>query len=169
MLLVESRRETRTTSDGDLVLLGDQDRTRWNQDVIAEGQALVRQCLAVNRPGYYQIQAAINAVHSDATAASDTDWRQILALYDQLLALTPSPVVALNRAVALAEVEGPAAALDVVDALDLGGVVSFHVVRADLLRRLGRATESADALDVAIARTSNLAERTFLERRRNRK
>jgi RNA polymerase sigma-70 factor (ECF subfamily) len=169
MLLVESRRETRTTSDGDLVLLGDQDRTRWNQDLIAEGQALVRQCLAVNRPGYYQIQAAINAVHSDATAASDTDWRQILALYDQLLALTPSPVVALNRAVALAEVEGPAAALDVVDALDLGGVVSFHVVRADLLRRLGRATESADALDVAIARTSNLAERTFLERRRNRK
>jgi RNA polymerase sigma-70 factor (ECF subfamily) len=169
MLLVESRRETRTTSDGDLVLLGDQDRTRWNQDLIAEGQALVRQCLAVNRPGYYQIQAAINAVHSDATAASDTDWRQILALYDQLLALTPSPVVALNRAVALAEVEGPAAALNVVDALDLGGVVSFHVVRADLLRRLGRATESADALDVAIARTSNLAERTFLERRRNRK
>jgi RNA polymerase sigma-70 factor (ECF subfamily) len=169
MLLVESRRETRTTSDGDLVLLADQDRTRWNQDLIAEGQALVRQCLAVNRPGYYQIQAAINAVHSDATAASDTDWRQILALYDQLLALTPSPVVALNRAVALAEVEGPAAALDVVDALDLGGVVSFHVVRADLLRRLGRATESADALDVAIARTSNLAERTFLERRRNRK
>jgi RNA polymerase sigma-70 factor (ECF subfamily) len=169
MLLVESRRETRTTSDGDLVLLGDQDRTRWNQDLIAEGQALVRQCLAVNRPGYYQIQAAINAVHSDATAASDTDWRQILALYDHLLALTPSPVVALNRAVALAEVEGPAAALDVVDALDLGGVVSFHVVRADLLRRLGRATESADALDVAIARTSNLAERTFLERRRNRK
>jgi RNA polymerase sigma-70 factor (ECF subfamily) len=169
MLLVESRRETRTTSDGDLVLLADQDRTRWNQDLIAEGQALVRQCLAVNRPGYYQIQAAINAVHSDATAASDTDWRQILALYDQLLALTPSPVVALNRAVALAEVEGPAAALNVVDALDLGGVVSFHVVRADLLRRLGRATESADALDVAIARTSNLAERTFLERRRNRK
>jgi RNA polymerase sigma-70 factor (ECF subfamily) len=168
MLLVESRRETRTTSDGDLVLLADQDRSRWNRDLIAEGQALVRQCLALNRPGYYQIQAAINAVHSDATAASDTDWRQILALYDQLLAVTPSPVVALNRAVALAEVEGPAAALDVVDALDLGDVVSFHVVRAELLQRLGRATESVDALDVAIARTSNLAERNFLEHRRNR-
>ncbi len=168
MLLVESRQETRTTSEGDLVLLADQDRTRWNRDLIAEGQALVRQCLALNRPGYYQIQAAINAVHSDAPAARDTDWRQILALYDQLLALTPSPVVALNRAVALAEVEGPAAALDVVNALDLGGVVSFHVVRADLLRRLGRVTESVDALDMAIARTSNLAERSFLERRRNR-
>ncbi|HEX4468338.1 MAG TPA: RNA polymerase sigma factor, partial [Gemmatimonadaceae bacterium] len=168
MLLVESRRETRTTSDGDLVLLADQDRSRWNRDLIAEGRALVRHCLALNRPGYYQIQAAINAVHSDATAASDTDWRQILALYDQLLTLTPSPVVALNRAVALAEVEGPAAALDVLDALDLGDVVSFHVVRADLLQRLGRATESVNALDVAIARTSNLAERNFLEHRRNR-
>ncbi|HEX4469411.1 MAG TPA: DUF6596 domain-containing protein, partial [Gemmatimonadaceae bacterium] len=168
MLLVESRRETRTTSDGELVLLADQDRSRWNRDLIAEGQALVRRCLALNRPGYYQIQAAINAVHSDATAASDTDWQQILALYDQLLALTPNPVVALNRAVALAEVEGPAAALDVVDALDLGDLVSFHIVRANLLQRLGRATESVDALDVAIARTSNLAERNFLEHRRNR-
>jgi RNA polymerase sigma-70 factor (ECF subfamily) len=167
MLLVESRRETRTTADGDLVLLGDQDRSRWNRQLIDEGQALVRQCLARNRPGYYQIQAAINAVHGDASSASDTDWRQILALYDQLVTLTPNPVVALNRAVALAEVEGPVAALDVVDRLELDDLVSFHVVRADLLQRVGRAIDAMDALEAAIARSDNLAERRFLERRRS--
>ena len=166
MLLSESRRDARATLDGEPVLLSNQDRSRWNRDLIVEGQALVRRCLALDRPGYYQIQAAINAVHSDATSANDTDWRQILTLYDQLLALTPSPVVALNRAVAVAEVEGPAKALETVDTLELGDLVSFHVVRADLLRRLGRPSEASRALDAAIARSDNLAEKSFLERRR---
>src|SRR5262249_2238482 len=121
MLLVASRRVTRTTQDGDLVLLTNQDRDRWDRDLIAEGQALVRRCLRRNQPGPYQIQAAINAVHSDAPSAAATEWRQILQLYDQLMSLTPSPVVALNRAVALAEVAGPTAALALVDSLDLGG------------------------------------------------
>ena len=167
MLLSESRRDARATFDGDLVLLANQDRSRWDRDMILEGQALVRQCLALNRPGFYQIQAAINAVHGDATSASDTDWRQILTLYDQLRALTPSPVVALNRAVALAEVAGPAAALEAVDTLELSDLVSFHVVRADLLRRLGRPSEASSALAAAIARCDNFAEKSFLERRRH--
>ena len=166
MLLVESRRATRTTSDGDIVLLADQDRSRWNRQLIEEGQALVRLCLARNQPGFYQIQAAINAVHSDATSAMDTDWRQILALYDQLLSLTSSPVVALNRAVALAEIEGPEIGLEIVKGLDLDHLVSFHVVRADLLERVGRPADALAALDAAIARTDNLAERGFLQRRR---
>ena len=166
MLLVESRRTTRTTPDGELVLLADQDRDRWDRALIAEGQDLVRRCLRLARPGPYQIQAAINAVHSDAPTAVATDWSQILQLYDQLLSLAPSPVVALNRAVALAEVEGPAVALTVVDGLDLGGYHLFHAVRADLLRRLGRETEARSAYEAAIARTENEAERTFLERRR---
>jgi RNA polymerase sigma-70 factor (ECF subfamily) len=166
MLLVESRRVTRTTPDGDLVLLADQDRGLWNRDLIAEGQAIVRRCLARNQPGPYQIQAAINAVHSDAPAAATTDWRQILQLYDQLLSLAPSPVVALNRAVAVAEVEGPDAALTLVDGLDLGGYHLFHAIRADLLRRLGRSSEAAPAYDAAIVRTGNAAERDFLQRSR---
>jgi RNA polymerase sigma-70 factor (ECF subfamily) len=166
MLLTESRREARTTIDGELVLLADQDRDRWDQDLMAEGQALVRRCLARNRPGPYQIQAAINAVHSDAAVASATDWTQILQLYDQLLSIAPSPVVALNRAVAVAEVEGPGAALRLVDALDLGQYHLFHAIRADLLRRLGRNAEAAAAYDAAIARSQNAAERDFLERRR---
>src|SRR5207249_429890 len=107
MLLVESRRATRTTPDGDLVLLAEQDRGRWDRDLVAEGQAIIRRCIRRNQPGPYQIQAAINAVHSDAPVAAATDWRQILRLYDQLLVLAPSPIVALNRAVAVAEVEGP--------------------------------------------------------------
>src|SRR6266487_3864165 len=119
MLLVESRRAARTTPDGDLVRLADQDRGRWDRGLIAEGQAIVRRCLRRNQPGLYQIQAAINAVHSDALTATATDWRQILQLYDQLLALAASPVVALNRAVAVAEVEGAEAALTIVDGLDL--------------------------------------------------
>jgi RNA polymerase sigma-70 factor (ECF subfamily) len=166
MLLLESRRTTRTTPDGDLILLADQDRGRWDRDLIAEGQAIVRRCLRRGRPGPYQVQAAINAVHSDAPAASGTDWRQILRLYDQLLAFTPTPVVALNRAVAVAEVEGPSAALALVDELDLDGYHLFHAIRADLLRRLGRDAEAASAYDRAIARTGNRVEREFLERGR---
>jgi RNA polymerase sigma-70 factor (ECF subfamily) len=166
MLLSEARRATRTTADGDLVLLGDQDRRLWDRTLIAEGQAIVRQCLRINRPGYYQIQAAINAVHSDAVSAADTDWRQVVDLYDQLLEIAPSPVVALNRAVAVAEIDGPATALRIVNDLELDGYSVFHVVRADLLRRLGRSHEAVRAYDAAIARTENLVEREFLERRR---
>jgi RNA polymerase sigma-70 factor, ECF subfamily len=166
MLLVDSRRAARTTPDGRLVLLADQDRGRWDRDRIAEGQAIVRRCLRRNQPGPYQLQAAINAVHSDAPAAAATDWEQILALYDQLLALAPSPVVALNRAVAVAEVEGPEAALALVDELDLDGYHLFHAIRADLLRRLGRGPEAALAYDAAIAVAGNAAERAFLEERR---
>jgi len=166
MLLVESRRATRTTPSGDLVLLSDQDRGLWDRGLVAEGQALVRQCLRRNQPGPYQVQAAINAVHSDAPAADATDWRQILQLYDQLQALAPSPVVALNRAVAVAEVEGPAAALSIVDGLELGAYHMFHAIRADLLRRLGRNAEAAMAYEAAIARTENATERDFLQRRR---
>ena len=166
MLLIESRRGARATPHGDLVLLADQDRDRWDRDLIAEGQAIVRRCLRRNQPGPYQLQAAINAVHSDAPTAAATDWLQILALYDQLMALSPSPVVALNRAVAVAEVEGPDAALRLVDALDLGGYHLFHAIRADLLRRLGRASEAAQAYEAAIACTDNAAERAFLERSR---
>jgi RNA polymerase sigma-70 factor (ECF subfamily) len=166
MLLVEARRATRTGGDGGLVLLADQDRRLWDRDLIAEGQAIVRACLRRNRPGPYQIQAAINAVHSDAPAASATDWRQILRLYDQLMAVAPTPVVALNRAIVVAEVEGPEAALALVDGLDLGGYHLYHATRADLLRRLGRDAEAAAAYEAAIACTDNRAEREFLERGR---
>jgi RNA polymerase sigma-70 factor, ECF subfamily len=166
MLLVESRRASRTTPDGNLVLLTDQDRGLWDQDLIHEGQAIVRQCIRLNRPGPYQIQAAINAVHSDAPTADATDWRQILLLYNQLLSLAPSPVVALNRAVAVAEVEGPEVALELVDGLDLDGYYLFHAIRADLLRRLGRTAEAALAYEAAIARSQNVAEREFLQRHR---
>jgi len=166
MVLIESRRASRTTSDGDLVLLAEQDRGRWDRDLIAEGQAIVRQCLDRNQPGPYQIQAAINAVHSDAADAAATDWWQILQLYNQLLSLAPSPVVALNRAVAVAEVEGPDAALTLLDGLELDRYHLFHAIRADLLRRLGRHTEAARAYEAAIARAENAAERDFLQRRR---
>jgi RNA polymerase sigma-70 factor, ECF subfamily len=162
MLLIESRRAARTDAHGDLVPLAEQDRSRWDAALIAEGQAIVRRCLARNQPGPYQVQAAINAVHSDPP----TDWSQILALYDQLLALTPSPVVALNRAVAVAEVQGPAEALELVDELELDGYHVFHAVRADLLRRLGRDAEAARAYEAAIARTENEVEREFLRGRR---
>jgi RNA polymerase sigma-70 factor, ECF subfamily len=167
MLLVESRRTARTTPSGELVRLADQDRSAWDHRLIAEGQALVRRCLRRNQPGPYQIQAAINAVHSDAATAAQTDWRQILQLYDQLLVFTATPVVALNRAVALAEVEGAAAALAVVDALDLPTFYLYHAIRADLLRRLDRPTEAAPAYDRAIELTANAAERAFLERSRD--
>ncbi|GII34441.1 RNA polymerase sigma factor [Planotetraspora mira] len=167
MLLVESRRHARTTVAGDLVLLADQDRGRWDSDLVAEGQDLVRRCLRRDRPGPYQIQAAINAVHSDADTASATDWRQILELYDLLLTVAPTPVVALNRAVAVAEVDGPEPALALVDGLDLDAYHLFHAVRADLLRRLGRAAEAVRAYEAAIARADNAAERAFLIRRRD--
>ena len=162
MLLTEARRPARTTATGELVLLRDQDRGRWDRALIAEGQELVRRCLRRNEPGPYQLQAAINAVHSDGPP---TDWAQVVELYDQLLALDPSPVVALNRAVAVAEIEGPEHALALVDALDLDRYHVFHAVRADLLRRLGRTREAASAYEAAIARSDNAAERGFLEGR----
>jgi RNA polymerase sigma-70 factor (ECF subfamily) len=167
MLLISARRPSRTTPDGDLVRLAEQDRSLWDRSLIAEGQALVRRCLRLGRPGPYQIQAAINAVHSDAPSADVTDWGQILTLYDQLMAIAPSPVVSLNRAVAVAEVEGPEAALALVDELDLGGYHLLHAIRADLLRRLGRDAEAATAYEAAIELTENEAKRAFLERNRS--
>jgi RNA polymerase sigma-70 factor (ECF subfamily) len=166
MLLSESRRAARTTPDGDLVRLADQDRGLWDRGLIAEGQAIVRHCLRRNQPGVYQIQAAINAVHSAAPRAAATDWSQILQLYNQLLSLVPSPVVALNRAVAVAEVEGVDAALALVDGLDLAGYYLFHAIRADLLQRLGRTAEAALAYEAALARSENAVERAFLQRSR---
>ena len=166
MLLVESRRAARTTSGGDLVLLADQDRGRWDRELVAEGHVLVRRCLARNEPGPYQLQAAIQAVHSDAPAAALTEWTQILELYDQLLALVPTPVVALNRAVAVAEVQGPEAALALVDDLALDHSHRRDAIRADLLRRLDRRAEAAQAYQAAIVRAENQAERDFLLRRR---
>ncbi|MFG1891526.1 RNA polymerase sigma factor [Micromonospora sp. NPDC049051] len=165
MLLTEARRPTRTTADGALVPLSAQDRRRWDAGLVAEGQALVRRCLRRDRPGPYQIQAAIAAVHSDAPDAAGTDWAQILTLYDQLTAYAPGPVVALNRAVALAEVAGPAAGLAAVERLDLGRYHVFHAVRADLLRRLGRGREATQAYRTAAERTDNAAERAFLAAR----
>ena len=166
MLLVEARRAARTGEDGHLVPLSEQERGRWDRKLITEGHAIVRRCLRRNQPGPYQIQAAINAVHSDAPSAPATDWRQILQLYDQLMSLAATPVVALNRAVALAEVDGAEAALTLVDGLDLGGYHLFHAIRADLLRRLGRDAEAASAYEAAIVRAENATERDFLRRRR---
>jgi RNA polymerase sigma-70 factor, ECF subfamily len=167
MLLTHARRAARSGSEGGvLVPLPEQDRTLWDRELIAEGHGIVRQCLSLHEPGPYQIQAAINAVHAAAATAQSTDWPQILALYDQLLALAPNTIVALNRAVALAEVQGPQAALDVLDNLDLPRYYLYHAIRADLLRRLGRAAEAVTAYDEAIARTTNEAERAFLRSRR---
>jgi RNA polymerase sigma-70 factor, ECF subfamily len=162
LLLTESRRATRTGPDGSLVLLGEQDRTRWDRALIEEGQAIVRWCLRRNRPGAYQFQAAINAVHSNAPTVEQTDWPQIVALYDQLLAVAPTSVVALNRAIAIGEVQGPDAALALVDELDLGNYHPFHATRADLLRRLGRHSEAAAAYERAAALAPTEAERDFL-------
>ncbi|MGW4543725.1 RNA polymerase sigma factor [Streptomyces chartreusis] len=166
MLLVESRRDARQDEHGGLVPLPEQDRALWDRDLIAEGQSLVRRCLRRGRPGPYQIQAAIQAVHSDAPSGRDTDWGQIRQLYDQLMAVAPSPVVALNRAVAVAETEGAARALGLVDALDLDGYRVLHAVRADLLRRLGRDTEAVREYERAVELSENPAERAYLERRR---
>jgi RNA polymerase sigma-70 factor (ECF subfamily) len=164
MLLIDARRDARVDTAGAFVRLAAQDRDAWRRPLIDEGQALVRDCLAQNRPGPYQIQAAINAVHGDAVDASHTDWRQIVQLYDQWMAIAPSAVVALNRAVAIAETEGAGLALRLVDELELGDYHLFHAVRADLLRRLGRNAEATSAYAAAIERCGNDREREFLQR-----
>ena len=167
MLLVDARRPARTTSAGELVLLAEQDRALWDRALLAEGHAIVRDLLRRNQPGPYQVQAAINAVHADAGAAALTDWWQIVQLYDQLLAIAPTEVIALNRAAAIAEVRGPKVALSLVD--DLSGLDNYyllHAVRADLLRRLDRNAEAAMEYDAALARTENAGEREFLTRSR---
>jgi RNA polymerase sigma-70 factor (ECF subfamily) len=165
LLLTEARREARVRG-GQLVSLDEQDRAGWDHALIAEGHDLVRQCLAINRPGRYQILAAINAVHTDARAATETDWSQVVALYDQLTRLDPSPIVALNRAVAVAELDGPEVALALVERLTLSGYHAWHVTRADLLRRLGRTGEAKESYDAALAATQNSAERAYLSRKR---
>jgi RNA polymerase sigma-70 factor (ECF subfamily) len=166
MLLADSRRYARVSPSGSFVPLAEQDRSRWDRLLVAEGQAIVRQCLRWNRPGPYQIQAAIQAVHSDAPTAGATDWGQVVALYDQLLALTPTPVVAMNRAAALAELSGPEAGLRALDGSPLDGYHLFHAVRADLLVRAGRRVEARVAVDRAIELCTNDVERELLERRR---
>jgi RNA polymerase sigma-70 factor (ECF subfamily) len=169
MLLHDARRDARLSPAGDLVLLDDQDRARWDRDRIAEGRRLLEAALAVRRPGPYQVQAAIAAVHDDAATPADTDWAQIVLLYRELLALAPSPVVELNLAVAVAMRDGPAVGLAMVDALAAEGRLSdyvyLHATRADLLRRLARWTEAADAYQRAVRLATNAAERRFLERR----
>lgn len=165
LVLTEARREARVRN-GRLVPLMEQDRAGWDRALIDEGHSLVRACLAINRPGRYQILAAINAVHTDAPAAADTDWSQVLALYDLLTRLDPSPIVALNRAVAVAEVDGPQVALALVDRLPLTGYHAWHATRADLLRRLGQSAQAKQAYDAAIAATQNSAERAYLTRKR---
>ncbi|HTW16107.1 MAG TPA: sigma-70 family RNA polymerase sigma factor [Nocardioides sp.] len=166
MLLTDSRRPSRVAG-GELVPLHEQDRAGWDRDLIAEGHALVRECLARNRPGQYQLLAAVNAVHTDARTAADTDWRQIATLYTHLQAIAPSPFVTLNRAIALAELDGPEVALAEVDRLPLASYHAWHATRADLLRRLGRSAEAREAYDAAIAATANAAERAYLARRRD--
>ena len=166
LLLTHSRKSARSTPEQSLVLLPDQDRSLWDRQLIAEGQRLVRACLRRNAPGPYQIQAAINAVHSDAPDPALTDWGQILQLYDQLLAVTPTPVVALNRAVAVAELTGPQAGLDAIDELELSGYHLYHAARADLLARLGRRDEAVTEYDAALDAAANAAEREFLKRRK---
>jgi RNA polymerase sigma-70 factor (ECF subfamily) len=165
LLLTDARREARVR-DGQLVPLDEQDRAGWDRTLVAEGHALVRECLAINRPGRYQVLAAINAVHADAPTAADTDWSQVVALYDQLTRLDPSPIVALNRAVAIGKLDGPDVAFALVDRLPLTGYHAWHAARADLLRRLGRSAEAKESYDAAIAATQNSAERAYLSRKR---
>ena len=165
MLFVDARRDARTDAQGAFLRLSDQDRSAWDGSKLAEARALLRACLAIGRPGPYQIQAAINAVHSDAPTVAETDWNQLLTLYDQLLAMNPSPVIALNRAIIIAEIDGPARALDIVDSLALPQYHVFHAVRADLLRRLDRPADAALAYQAAITRCENEREREFLEQR----
>jgi RNA polymerase sigma-70 factor, ECF subfamily len=167
LLLSEARTPARAADDGSLVRLGDQDRTLWIRPFIDEGHAIVRACLRRNMPGPYQIQAAIAAVHADAASASQTDWSQIVQLYDQLLSITPTPIVALNRAIAVAELEGPAPALAILDDLDLGNYHLYHAARADLLEQLGRFGDAALAYDVALELATNAVEHDHLQRRRD--
>ncbi len=167
VLLTEARRPSRVQG-GVLITLPEQDRSRWDRDLISEGHALVRACLRRGRPGRYQILAAINAAHTDSDSAEETEWRQVVALYDQLYAVEPTPVVALNRAIALAEVEGPAAGLQILDTLvapDLEGYHPYHAARADLLRRAGHAEAAAAAYQRAVGLATNPAERVFLHGR----
>jgi RNA polymerase sigma-70 factor (ECF subfamily) len=165
LVLIEARRQARVRN-GQLVPLDEQDRAGWDRALITEGHDLVRECLALDRPGRYQILAAINAVHTDSPSASDTNWSQIVALYDQLIRIDPSPIVALNRAVAVAELDGPEVALSLVDRLPLTGYHAWHAARADFLRRLGRTVEAKEAYDAAIGATQNSAERAYLSRKR---
>ena len=170
MLLTEARAIARVSANGELVTLGKQDRGVWDAALIAEGHRLVRERLAAGvAPGRYQILAAINAVHTSARDARDTDWWQVVALYDQLVRLDPSPIVALNRAIAVAELDGPAVALVAVDRLDddLAGYHAYHATRADLLRRMDRRQESRAAYDRAIELAGNTAETAYLTRRRD--
>jgi RNA polymerase sigma-70 factor (ECF subfamily) len=173
MLLTEARRNARVSADGELVALAEQDRATWDAALIAEGHRLVRERLAAARagvaPGRYQILAAINAVHTSARDARDTDWSQIVALYDQLVRLDPSPIIALNRAIAVAELDGPQVALAAVDRLEdkLAGYHAYHATRADLLRRLGYGQQSRAAYDKAIELAGNTAETAYLIRRRD--
>ena len=166
VLLVDARRAARTSADGSFVPLAEQDRTRWDRELIEEGQAIVRRCVGIGRPGPYQLQAAIQAVHDDALTSRVTDWGVVLTLYDQLLALQPTPIVALNRAVALAEVDGPDVALAALDELELGlgQYHLFHAVRGDLLGRTGRLDEASAAFERAAQLTANEAERAWLRR-----
>jgi RNA polymerase sigma-70 factor (ECF subfamily) len=169
MLLSESRRPARSNPDGTMVRLADQDRSRWNQALIIEGHQLVRACLRRGQPGPFQVQAAIAAVHADAPTAEATDWSQIIALCDQLYALRPHPVVALNRSVAVAELYGPAEGLAALAAIDSGTLDTYqpyHAARADLLTRAGRRHEALGAYDRAIELTTNAVERAFLVRQR---
>jgi RNA polymerase sigma-70 factor (ECF subfamily) len=170
MLMTEARSIARVSPSGELVPLDQQDRGAWDAALVAEGHRLVHERLAAGvAPGRYQILAAINAVHTSAREMRDTDWSQIVALYDQLVRLDPSPIVALNRAIAIAELDGPEVALAAVDRLDdtLAGYHAYHATRADLLRRLGRDQESRAAYDRAIELAGNTAETAFLTRRRD--
>ncbi|MEU8093740.1 RNA polymerase sigma factor [Micromonospora chalcea] len=168
MLLTEARRPARVSATGELVVLAEQDRSAWDRDLIAEGHALVRACIAAARPpGRYQILAAINAVHTDARDARDTDWSQVAALYDHLVRVDPSPIVRLNRAVAVAELDGPQVALAEVDGLPLEGYHAYHATRAELLRRMGRSGEARAAYERAIELAGNSAETAYLRRRRD--
>jgi RNA polymerase sigma-70 factor (ECF subfamily) len=166
MLLLTEARRTARVRGGELVPLEEQDRGGWDRALIAEGHDLVRACLAANRPGRYQILAAVNAVHTDAPTAAATDWSQVVALYDQLARIDPSPIVALNRAVAVAELDGPEVALAIVERLPLDGYHAWHATRAELLRRLGRSAAAREQYDAALAVCDNQAERAFLLRKR---